>query len=142
MDALPASYVDQRCCNLAEQSFHEAGEFDPASRARLHERRLLLEQAWLVMFGFVRHYGLSPFLIRTGESLGARRPRHVSSAEFGVENVAPCRSRNEMLLVQSSMPASWRMSRRVAARRRTRRLRIRAVVQSAPLRQSADGTGR
>src|SRR5215467_640919 len=98
-------------------------------------------KAWLVMFGFVRHYGLSPFLIRTGESLGARRPRHVSSAEFGVENVAPCRSRNEMLLVQSSMPASWRMSRRVAARRRTRRLRIRAVVQSAPLRQSADGTG-
>ena len=67
--ALPASYVDQRRCDLAEQSFHEARELDPASRARLHERRLLVEQAWLVMFGFARHYGLSPFLIRTGESL-------------------------------------------------------------------------
>src|SRR5262252_3665963 len=128
MDALPASYVDQRCCNLAEQSFHEAGEFDPASRARLHERRLLLEQAWLVMFGLVRHYGLSPFLIRTGESLGARRPRHASSAGYGVESAARRRSRNEMLRVQSSMPASWQMSRRVEARRRTQRLRIRAAV--------------
>src|SRR5229473_697529 len=42
------------------------------------------EQAWLVMFGFARHYGLSPFLIRTGEILGARRPRHASSAGYGV----------------------------------------------------------
>src|SRR5712671_3450950 len=42
MDALPASYVDQRRCDLAEQSFHEARELDPASRARLHERRLLV----------------------------------------------------------------------------------------------------
>jgi putative transposase len=64
---------------------------------------------------------LSPFLIRTGESLGARRSRHASSAEFGVESAARRRSRNELLPVQSSMPASWRMSRRVAARRRTRR---------------------
>src|SRR6202051_2409176 len=128
MDALPPSYVDQRRSDLAEQSFHEARELDPASRARLHERRLLVEQAWLVMFGFARHYGLSPFLIRTGESLGARRPRHASSAEYGVESVALRRSRNEMLPVQSSMPASWRMSRRVGARRRTRSRRVRAAV--------------
>src|SRR6516165_1969167 len=70
MDALSASCVDQRRCNLAEQGFHEAREFDPASRARLHERSLLVEQAWLARFGFACHYGLSPFLIRTGESLG------------------------------------------------------------------------
>src|ERR1700731_3775862 len=128
MDALPASYVDQRRCDLAEQSFHEARELDPASRAQLHERRLLVEQAWLVMCGFARHYGLSPFLIRAGESLGARRPRHASSAEYGVESAARRRSRNEMLPVQSSMPASWRMSRRVEARRRTRSRRVRAAV--------------
>src|SRR6202008_3150882 len=101
--------------DLAEQGLHEARELDPASRAQLHERRLLVEQAWLVMFGFVRQYRLSPFLIRTGESLGARRPRHASSAEFGVESAARRRSRNEMLPVQSSMPASWQMSRRVGA---------------------------
>src|ERR1700687_6204145 len=100
MDALPASYVDQRRCDLAEQSFHEAREFGPASRARLHQRRLLVEQAWL--FGFACHYGLSPFLIRTGESLGPRRPRHASRAEYAVESAAGHRSRNEMLPVQSS----------------------------------------
>src|SRR5580704_14557414 len=111
MDALPASYVDQRRCDLAEQNFHEARELDPASRARLHQRRPLVEQAWLVMFGFARHYGPSPFLIRTGESLGSRRPRRASNARYGVESAARCRSRNEMLPVQSSMPASWRMSR-------------------------------
>ena len=119
MDAPPASYVDQRRCDLAEQSFHEARELDRASWARLHARRLLVEQAWLVMFGFVRHYGLSPSLIRTGESLGARRPRHASSAGYGVENATPHRSRNEMLPVQSSMQGRWRMSRRVGARRQT-----------------------
>src|SRR6516162_3796167 len=137
----PASSVDRRGCDLAEQSFHEARELDPASRAQLHERHLLVEQAWLVMFGFARHYGLSPFLIRTGESLRARRPRHALSAKYGVENAALRRSRNEMLPVQSSMPASWQMSRRVGARRRTRRRRIRAAVGSVPLRQSADGIG-
>src|SRR5215470_6336558 len=121
---------------------HEAGEFGLASRARLHERCLLVEQAWLVIFELARHYGLSPFLIRTGESLGARRPRHASSAGYGVENAARRRSRNEMLPVQSPMPASWRMSRRVGARRQIRRLRIRAAVGSAPLRQSEDGSGR
>src|SRR5215470_11513310 len=142
MDALSASDVDQRRCDFAEQRFHEAREFDPASQAWLHERRLLVEQAWLVMFGFARHYGLSPFLIRTGESLGARRPRHASSARYAVESAALRRSRNEMLPVQSSMPASWRMSRRVGARRQIRRLRIRAAVGSAPLRQSEDGSGR
>jgi hypothetical protein len=44
----PPSYVDQRRCDLAEESFHEAREFDPASRARLHERRLLVKQACLI----------------------------------------------------------------------------------------------
>src|SRR5215467_8651928 len=43
MDALPASHVDQRRCDLAEQSFHEARELGSASRARLHARRLLVE---------------------------------------------------------------------------------------------------
>src|ERR1700704_159267 len=128
MDAFPASYVDQRCCDFAEQSFQEARKLDPASRARLHERRLLVEQAWLVMFGFACHYGLSPLLIRTGESLGAHRPRHASSAGYAVESAARRRSRNEMLPVQSSMPASWQMSRRVGARRRTRSRRFRAAV--------------
>src|SRR5271157_3145006 len=106
MDALPASYVDQRRCDLAEQSFYEAREFDPASRTRLHARRLLVEQAWLVTFGFARHYRLPPSLIRTGESLGARRPRRASSAGYGVESAAHRRSRNKTLPVQSSMSAS------------------------------------
>src|SRR5579872_353106 len=113
MDGPPASYFDQRRCDLAEQSLHEAGELAPSSLARLHEPHLLVEQARLVMFGFARHYGLSPFLIRTGESLEARRPRHASSAEHEVESAARRRSRNEMLPAQSSMPARWRMSRRV-----------------------------
>src|SRR5215475_3604903 len=91
MDALPTSYVGQRRCDLAEQSFHEAHEFDPASRAQLYERILLVEQAWLEMFGFAVHCGLSPPLIRTGESLGAHRPRHESSAEYAVENAPPRR---------------------------------------------------
>src|ERR1700686_12920 len=107
MDALPASHVDQRRCDLAEQSFHEARELDPASRAQLHERRLLVEQAWLVMCGFARHYGLSPFLIRAGESLGTRRPRHTSSAEYAVESAARPPSRKEMPPGHATLPASW-----------------------------------
>ena len=50
MDALPASDVDQRRRDLAEQSFQEAREFDPASRTQPYVRRLLVEQAWLVAF--------------------------------------------------------------------------------------------
>src|SRR5579872_1779927 len=65
------------------------------------------------MFGFACHYLASPFLIRIGQRLGERRPRHASSAEYSVESSAPCRSRNEMLPVQSSMLASWQMSRRL-----------------------------
>ena len=73
----PFLTLDQRCRDLAEQSFHDAREFDHASRAWLHERRLLVEQASLAilaMFGFARHFGLPPVLIRAGESLGAHRP--------------------------------------------------------------------
>src|SRR5271167_4048297 len=121
----PLLRLDQRRRDLAEQSFHESREFDPPGRAWICEPRLLVEQAWLAVFGFARHDGPSPFLIRTGESLGARRPPHASNAGYGVENAARCRSRNEMLPVQSSMPASWRMSRRVGAPRRTRSRRFR-----------------
>src|SRR4249919_2960128 len=87
-------YVDQRRCDLAEQSLHETRKLDPASRARFHQRCLLVEQAWLVMFGFSRHYELSPFLMRTGESLGARRPRHASVAAAPIDGWAwaSCRS--------------------------------------------------
>src|SRR6201987_4859319 len=69
----PTSYVGQRRCDLAEQSFHEAHKFDPASWAQLHERLLLVEQAWLEVFGFWGPYWLFSPLIRTGESLGAHR---------------------------------------------------------------------
>src|ERR1700722_17342401 len=103
--------LDQRCRDLAKQSFHEAREFDPASRARLHERRLLVEQTWLAIFGFARHSGLSPSLIRTGESLGAHRPPHAALAEYGVESAARRRSGNEVPPVPSSRPERWRMSR-------------------------------
>jgi hypothetical protein len=40
-------------------------------------------------------------LIRIGESLGAHRPRHASSAGYAVENAAHRRSRNEMLPIHS-----------------------------------------
>src|SRR5580693_1419807 len=120
--------LDERRCDLAEQSFHEARELDPARRAWICERRPLVEQAWLTMFGFALHSGLSPSLIRKGESLGAHRPPHASRAECGVESSDHRGSRNEMPPVPSSMLASWRMSRRVGARRPTRRRRFRAVV--------------
>ena len=84
--------LDQRRCDLAEQSFHEARELDPARRAWICERRPLVEQASLAMFGFALHSGLSPSLIRTGESLGAHRPPHASRAEYGVESAARRRS--------------------------------------------------
>src|SRR5271165_3153485 len=90
----PFLTLDQRRRDLAEQSFHDAREFDLASRAWLHERRLLVEQAslamlaMLAMFGFARHFGLPPVLIRAGESLGAHRPPCASSARCGVENAA------------------------------------------------------
>src|SRR6516164_10824511 len=97
MDARPVFSLDQRRCDLAEQSFHETRELDPVCQARLHERRLLVEQArlmtlWSMMFGFAHHDGLSLFLIRTGESLGAHRPPHASRAEVGVESAARLRS--------------------------------------------------
>src|SRR3974390_2548530 len=100
MDTLPVFYVDQRRCDLAQQYFHEACELDPLSWRRLHAPCLLVEQTWLLIFGFWSHYRLSPFLIRTGESLRAHRPRHASSAGFGVESAVRRRSRNEMRLDQ------------------------------------------
>jgi hypothetical protein len=36
----------------AQQSFYDARELDPASPTQLHERRPLVEQAWLEKSGF------------------------------------------------------------------------------------------
>src|SRR5271166_5104509 len=91
MDDRPVSYVGPASPRSREQSFHDAREFDLASRAWLHQRRLLVEQAslaMLAMFGSARHFGLPLVLIRAGESLGVHRPPCASSARCGVENAA------------------------------------------------------
>src|SRR5271157_850234 len=91
MDDRPVFYVGPALPRSRGAELPDAREFDLASRAWVHERRLLVEQAslaMLAMFGFARHFGLPPVLIRAGESLGAHRPPCASSARCGVENAA------------------------------------------------------
>ena len=127
--ALPASCLDQRRRDLAEQSFHEAREFGLASRAqftrgvsasnrlgwRFLDRRVML--------------GLAPSLIRTGESLGAHRPRRASSAGFQVENAArsPISKRDAAGSVihagrQAKEPSGWSTTTNSTPPRLSRRL--------------------
>src|SRR5580704_9944575 len=74
----PFLTLDQRRRDLAEQSFDDVREFDLASRAWLHERRLLVDQAslaMLAMFGFC-----APFWAPSGFDSGRRKPRSASTS--------------------------------------------------------------
>src|ERR1700693_1929475 len=92
MAALPAC---QRCCDLAQQGFHQHCQIDLLSDRHVDAWRVLLEQTRLEVFGPARHFRLSPFLIRIVESLEAHRPRCAGTAEYRGKNAAPRRSRIE-----------------------------------------------
>src|SRR5215831_3218998 len=113
MIILPALCIDECCCDLAEQSFDGSFELGPLRRLQLDARPFLVEQASLEIFGLARHYWLSPFLIRTGESLGDRRPGRAGSEGYQAGSWARRRSRSAMPMAASSEPAGKQTSRQV-----------------------------
>src|SRR5262245_60797157 len=117
MIILPALCGDECCCDLAQQCFDGRGELRPLSRPQLDAR--FFEQAWLEIFGLIRHYWPSPILIRTGESLEDRRPGHAESEGYQARNWAWRRSRIEMPTAASSKPGGRQTSHQAGAPRST-----------------------
>src|ERR1700730_2343444 len=104
----------QRCCDLAQQGFHQHRQIDLLCGCQLDAGLVLLEQARLEILGWARHYWLPPSLIRTGESLGAYRSRHAGTAEYRGKNEAHRRARIEPQPRASSTQVCRRASCRVA----------------------------